>query len=171
MTVQFYNDIETKLKTLTWFSYFKLFNNQFESMESQEEQSIPNFSIFMEFINSAPLITLGSGLKLYDCTVRFHLYFFTLDLQDLNILAYKNELLFILDGFFPSRSSQLNAINEDPDQNHNGYMVWKIDFETQIPVENKGVFNGKIDAAPVTLNLIGDLIIDNQIIRTGVLPL
>ena len=170
MTAQFYTDIETKLQELSWFSYFKLFNNQFESMEAQEEQTFPHLSIFMEFLQPCPITTVGAGLKLYDCTVRFHLYFITFELQDLDILTYKNELLFLLDGYFPTSSGQLNALNEEPDQNHNGYMVWKIDFETQIPVGNEGNFKGKVDAAPVTLDLNMELIIDNDIIRTGKLP-
>lgn len=171
MTLQFYNDIETRLQELTWFSYFKLFNNQFEMMEQQQEQPFPDLSIFMEFVKPVPVITAGLGLKIYDATVRFHLYFMSLELQDLNVLEKKNDLLALLDGFMPTRSSALNLINEEPDQNHNGYMVWILEFETQIPIDTaKGVYNNKIDIAPVQLDLTGDLIIDNEVIRTGKFP-
>lgn len=150
MTVQFYTDIETRLTAkIAWFSWFKLFNNQFEEMERREEQTFPNLSIFMEFLSPVNIITLGSGCQLYDCTVRFHLYFITYELQDLQILQYKQELHRALQGFFPTRSSSLNKINEEPDQNHNDYIIWKLDYATQIPDEDGSAYYNVIDATKV----------------------
>jgi hypothetical protein len=171
MTVSFYNQIEARLQEkLTWFSWFKLFNNQFESMENQQEQTFPNLSIFMEFLSPVQVIGMGAGLQMYDCVVRFHLYLITYDLQDLQILTYKSELYKALERYVPENASVLDRISEEPDQNHNGYMVWKMDFTCQIADEDASMYSNVADAAPVQLDLTGDLIIDNEVIRTGVLP-
>lgn len=170
MTVQFYSDITARLiAKLPWFTYCKLFNNQFESMEDQNEQTFPNLSIFIEYLKPVDIITGGSGVQWYDVTVRFHLYLITYLLEDLQILQYKTDLHKALQGHFPTNCSSLNRINEEPDQNRNSYIVWCMDYQTQIPSGETSSLQGKVDVAPVTLDLIGDLKIDNEIIRTGVL--
>lgn len=132
MTTQFYTDITTRLQTLSWYTYFKLFNNQFESMEEQQEQTIPNLSIFMEFLEPVDVSSVGGGVQYYDGVVRFHLYLISYELEDLEMFTYKQELHAKLQGFYPTDCSRMNRIAESPDQNHNGYMVWKLDYQVRI---------------------------------------
>ena len=171
MTTQFYTDITNRISTLPWFAYFKLFNNQFESMEQQEEQTFPNLSIFMEFLEPVEVISYSAGIQMYDAIVRFHLYLISYELEDLDMFTYKEQLHAKLQGFFPTNASRMNRISESPDQNHNGYMVWKLDYKCQIPDESASFYANVVDAAPLGLNLTTDLIIDNDIIRTGKFPL
>jgi hypothetical protein len=170
MTTQFYTDISNRLQSLSWFTYFKLFNNQFESMEEQQEQTFPNLSIFMEFLEPVEVLSLMGGVQMYDVTVRFHLYLISYELEDLDMFTYKQELHAKLQGFFPTSSSRMNRVNETPDQNHNGYMVWRLDYKCQIPDESGSFYANVVDAAPITLDLTTELIIDNEIIRTGKFP-
>ena len=171
MTTQFYTDITARLQTLSWFVYFKLFNNQFESMEEQQEQTLPNLSIFMEFLEPVEVISYGAGVQMYDATIRFHLYLISYELEDLDMFTYKEQLHAKLQGFFPTNSSRMNRIAESPDQNHNGYMVWRLDYKCQIPDESASFYANVVDAAPVNLNLTTQLIIDNEVIRTGKFPI
>lgn len=159
MTASFYADIAARLAAkLDWFTYFALFNNQFEKMESQEEQPFPNLSVFMEFISPTDIITLGYGTQLYDLTVRFHLYLISYELEDLDILTYKTQLNEAIHGYFPANSSSFTRINEAADQNHNGYFVWQLDYSVQIPDETasqmKNVINTPIDSIDVTAEIL-----------------
>lgn len=170
MTTQFYTDITNQLSTLSWYTYFKLFNNQFENMEEQQEQTFPNLSIFMEFLEPVDVSSVGGGVQYYDAVVRFHLYLISYELEDLDMFTYKQELHAKLQGFYPTDCSRMNRIAESPDQNHNGYMVWKLDYQVRIPDESGSMYKNVVDAAPVTLDLTTQLIIDNEVIRTGKFP-
>jgi len=139
-------------------------------MEEQQEQTFPNLSIFMEFLEPVEVISGGAGVQYYDATVRFHLYLISYELEDLAMLLYKEQLHAKLQGFYPTNCSRMNRIAESPDQNHNGYMVWKLDYKCQIPDESVSMYANAVDAAPVLLNLTTQMIIDNDIIRTGIIP-
>lgn len=164
-----YQAISTQITTeVPEVTHVKLFNNQFNRMEQGEEQAFPvHEAVFVEFVSPIPWRTKREGIQEADLTVRIHIGFESLLLEDLTVFDRKSAIHEALQGFKDNYFTAFVRVSETQDTDHSNYMVWTIDYQTTYTDISTYTRRNFVEANVTTLTVNADLDIDNQVIRTG----
>ena len=164
------NDVEE-------IQHVKLFNEQFLSMEDQQEESFPFPCVFIEY-NEIEWQTISKGIQEGNLTFTLKIAFeFYLDnvynneSTDLQIFDLKSNVYAAVNGMSGIQTkgtfSNVERISEATDNNHNSYYVYDQTYSVRL-IDTSGCPEVEIiPAGTVSLHLNTDLLIDNFIIRTG----
>jgi hypothetical protein len=107
---------------------FRLYNNQFAKEGAEKAFGYP--ALMVEFVEE-PYITKNESLQEADLTLVFHLGFASLKTEDRAIFELSQKVNQSLQGFSVSDSfSPLNRRRELQDTDHDGVIVWKIEYNT-----------------------------------------
>lgn len=129
-------DIITKLKEIPDLKFVKIFNNQFEYMESQEMYEFPFPCAFVEAIAPQQYNQLGGGYQQADVDFRIHIGQDQYDagsgdmeqnttIFDLRDLVYQKLAL-----YRPTMCTELVKTNEFQDYKHTNLYKYIIEFRT-----------------------------------------
>jgi hypothetical protein len=126
-------DILNKLKEIPELKYVRVFNNQFQYLESRDIEAFLFPCAFLEIVPQSyqPLL---NGYSQSDVDFRIHLgheQYDSLDgnmEQNLDVFDLRNLVLKKLTLFKPSMCSELFKVNEEQDYTHTGIYKYIIDF-------------------------------------------
>jgi len=163
-----FNAIKAELETITSVKTVKLFNSQIDNEERENPFSYP--AVFIEF-QEIIWLKRTRGVKEGETTITLHVavesYKNETDSAP-DVLAITNEVHVKIEGFGGGCFTELSKSAERQDIDHDNCIVWQLDYETLV---TDGAADDRLNLilTPGTpdLEVIGDLDIDNEVIRTG----
>ena len=176
--------IQTRINTLVpEILFVHIWNNQHEKITDDSDEGVktylfPRPALFVEFMASESIEQLGNGVQIYDpLTIRIHLLHDYLDAQDgtmeqnLPVFDLKNKVFTSLQKFEPNGAACFVRTAEEQDYEHGNLYHFLMDFTTNyVDFQMQEPVNGVDKDPPIALDLTTDLIIDNVIVRTGIMP-
>ena len=153
-------DILTQLATVTGIKFQRMWNDQLNLDETQEQYSFPMPAVFVEFLNDQEIKQLGDGLQLYDnLIVRLHILHMELDAadgtmeQNLNVFDFMQEVYKKMQRFEPAQAAAFVRVSEARDYLHgnvyHGIQDYKTNYvDNSMQISTDGT---TIDAGDVTL--------------------
>lgn len=167
MQLELYNALKTQIETLTSLKYVALWNNQFE----RENVNVPfNYPCcFIEFADFQYSEYL-KGVQMYTGTVRLHLGFKSSKTEDTAILTLKQDLNAKVFFFQSGYNTKLLRRSETQNFDHENVQEYIIDYAVSGKDYTKDLTNDLVEADIDTLDATVTPYIDNDIIKTGVLP-
>ena len=169
----YYQALVTQIKTVSDFSYgyswVKLWNNQIANLHEEKSFRLP--AVFVEFVNDIPKVRLGAGQVVYNpVQITIHVVFDRRQVEDLTVFDIKDKVNAALENWMPisiPAAAALVGTAERIDTQHTNLIDYQLDFVTRFPAQSKvDKYTTPITA---TLEVLEDLQIDDQIIRTGIL--
>ena len=171
---QLYINIREQLETIVPdLLYVRLFNNQFEKSNNDNEagnteQAFPYPCAFIEFPGENQPISSSLGSKRLDVTVRIHIGFESYDLEDTYVFDLAGKVKDCLDMWQSSVNGAMTYNAQRMDANHSNVYIYTIDFKCTYYDESNYSRDKLIPKATATTIVpTVNLIIDNPIIRTG----
>lgn len=166
MQLAIYNALKARISTLQSLKYVALWNNQFE----REDVNVPfNYPCcFIEF-PAADYIENLQGQQQGTMTIALHLGFESYKTEDTDILQLKQDLNQLVHGWSTPYNSRFLRRSEVQSNDHTNVQEFIITYTMQ-------GFDYSASSAPTTEALVATLItnnnpiLDNTIIRTGVIP-
>lgn len=166
MQLAIYNALKARISTLQALKYVALWNNQFE----REDVNVPfNYPCcFIEF-PAADYIENLQGQQQGTMTIALHLGFESYKTEDTDILQLKQDLNQLVHGWSTPYNSRFLRRSEVQSNDHTNVQEFIITYTMQ-------GFDYSASSAPTTeanVNTLitnNDPILDNTIIRTGVIP-
>ena len=127
--------VKARLATVPDFKTIRVFNNQFELLESGEYEGVFCNAAFIEIINDQPAIQLGRGYQLFDpIIVRIHIghEFYDGDNmdEDLDVFDLKDKVYQVLQKFEPDGAVAFCRTAEGQDYDHANVYHYIMDFTT-----------------------------------------
>lgn len=156
-------DVITKLRTIPGLKVVRMFNDQFNRLQTGEENPIDFPSVFIEILSPAAYKEIGGGLSAGDLTWRIHIADQELDAgsgnmdQNLKVYDLRDKVHKALNLFRPSGSSHFQKSTETADYSHKGVYHYIIDYRSEL-IESSGAPTGFIIKQPPT-DLTIDIII------------
>jgi len=170
-----YIAVRDLILTLSWVGEVKLWNNQLDAMEAQEEMQINFPAVYVSFqeafySNSSGKRQLGE-VRL---VIKIVNEFYNVDDNDesMNLIFFdrKQEVFALLQQYQVAGVFEpLNRIEEINDEDHSSYLVFDQIYSTRF-VDCDADVEGEYDqetTADLDAVIEGNLDIDNNIIRTG----
>ncbi len=158
-----YQAIKTQLEAeATSIQHIGLYNSQFDNEEQENIYPYPN--AFIEF-SQIDWIGKANQTQQVDIEITIHIGLWRLEdepFAELNGFDIVEEVYLALQGF-----CGFQRFRDEQDINHGQVIVWKTLFRTRLVDEAADPDDGKGTAFPVTLEINGDLDIDDEVIRTG----
>ena len=149
--------IEAKCPNLG--QHVRLFNNQFDLQEDQQQIPFPYPCVFIEIVSDITWTQLGAGFQIANSPVifRFHIgsnfYNGTDQEENLEIFDWQDELHAALQ-YSSGNFNELIRVAERSDTQHTSVYVWQVDYVTTLSDSNQDrPVNGidtTIDITPVT---------------------
>jgi hypothetical protein len=166
MQLAIYNALKARISTLQSLKYVALWNNQFE----REDVNVPfNYPCcFIEF-PAADYIENLQGQQQGTMTIALHLGFESYKTEDTDILQLKQDLNQLVHGWSTPYNSRFLRRSEVQSNDHTNIQEFIITYTMQ-------GFDYSASSAPTTeanVNTLitnNDPILDNTVIRTGVIP-
>lgn len=166
MQLAIYNALKARISTLQSLKYVALWNNQFE----REDVNVPfNYPCcFIEF-PAADYIENLQGQQQGTMTISLHLGFESYKTEDTDILQLKQDLNQLVHGWSTPYNSRFLRRSEVQSNDHTNVQEFIITYTMQ-------GFDYSASSAPTTEALVATLItnndpiLNNTIIRTGVIP-
>lgn len=141
------------------------YNNQFDRDNEEEAFLYPN--CFIEF-NQMLWTSTTQGQQRGDIDVKVYLGFERYETESLTIFDTIQNVFVALQGFATGvLFSPLNRIEEEQDVNHDNVIVWTITFKTSLIECESDTRTGLTETTIATLEILKEIDIDNEVIRTG----
>ena len=138
----------------TSVKHCRLFNSQFDEMESEDTFAFP--CAFIEF-TQLQWLTKSEGYQEADTILRIHVGFESLETEELDILDLLEDIHSELQGYnVDNLFTPLDRNFEGQDTNHDNVIVWLMDYDTLLS-DNAGNRNTKL-----VKTSISDLCIDRE---------
>ena len=166
MQLQIYNALKARISTLQSLRYVALWNNQFE----REDVNVPfNYPCcFIEF-PAADYIENLQGQQQGTMTIALHLGFESYKTEDTDILQLKQDLNQLVHGWSTPYNSKFLRRSEVQSADHTNIQEFIITYTMQ-GFDYSASSQPTTEANVNTLITNNDPILDNTIIRTGVIP-
>jgi hypothetical protein len=159
-----YTDIRTQIESNTSAAHVRLWNNQIELINKDEQIPFKFPAVFIDF----PEIRWkqgGKGTQMTDegFIVRLYIVFESFHTseneEDLEVFTLRNEVYLACQDFKPTQGGKLMRVAERTDVNHSNMYVWVMDFATSFQEITAQFPRGGVTAEIETLTLTKDLII------------
>jgi hypothetical protein len=166
MQLAIYNALKARISTLQSLKYVALWNNQFE----REDVNVPfNYPCcFIEF-PAADYIENLQGQQQGTMTIALHLGFESYKTEDTDILQLKQDLNQLVHGWSTPYNSKFLRRSEVQSADHTNIQEFIITYTMQ-GFDYSASSQPTTEANVNTLITNNDPILDNTIIRTGVIP-
>lgn len=166
MQLAIYNALKARISTLQSLKYVALWNNQFE----REDVNVPfNYPCcFIEF-PAADYIENLQGQQQGTMTIALHLGFESYKTEDTDILQLKQDLNQLVHGWSTPYNSRFLRRSEVQSADHTNIQEFIITYTMQ-GFDYSASSQPTTEANVNTLITNNDPILDNTIIRTGVIP-
>lgn len=166
MQLAIYNALKARISTLQSLKYVALWNNQFE----REDVNVPfNYPCcFIEF-PAADYIENLQGQQQGTMTIALHLGFESYKTEDTDILQLKQDLNQLVHGWSTPYNSRFLRRSEVQSADHTNVQEFIITYTMQ-GFDYSASSQPTTEANVNTLITNNDPILDNTIIRTGVIP-
>ena len=166
MQLAIYNALKARISTLQSLKYVALWNNQFE----REDVNVPfNYPCcFIEF-PAADYIENLQGQQQGTMTIALHLGFESYKTEDTDILQLKQDLNQLVHGWSTPYNSKFLRRSEVQSADHTNVQEFIITYTMQ-GFDYSASSQPTTEANVNTLITNNDPILDNTIIRTGVIP-
>lgn len=166
MQLAIYNALKARISTLQSLKYVALWNNQFE----REDVNVPfNYPCcFIEF-PAADYIENLQGQQQGTMTIALHLGFESYKTEDTDILQLKQDLNQLVHGWSTPYNSRFLRRSEVQSNDHTNVQEFIITYTMQ-GFDYSASSQPTTEANVNTLITNNDPILDNTIIRTGVIP-
>jgi hypothetical protein len=166
MQLAIYNALKARISTLQSLRYVALWNNQFE----REDVNVPfNYPCcFIEF-PAADYIENLQGQQQGTMTIALHLGFESYKTEDTDILQLKQDLNQLVHGWSTPYNSKFLRRSEVQSADHTNIQEFIITYTMQ-GFDYSASSQPTTEANVNTLITNNDPILDNTIIRTGVIP-
>lgn len=166
MQLAIYNALKARISTLQTLKYVALWNNQFE----REDVNVPfNYPCcFIEF-PAADYIENLQGQQQGTMTIALHLGFESYKTEDTDILQLKQDLNQLVHGWSTPYNSRFLRRSEVQSADHTNVQEFIITYTMQ-GFDYSASSQPTTEANVNTLITNNDPILDNTIIRTGVIP-
>lgn len=166
MQLAIYNALKARISTLQSLKYVALWNNQFE----REDVNVPfNYPCcFIEF-PAADYIENLQGQQQGTMTIALHLGFESYKTEDTDILQLKQDLNQLIHGWSTPYNSRFLRRSEVQSADHTNVQEFIITYTMQ-GFDYSASSQPTTEANVNTLITNNDPILDNTIIRTGVIP-
>jgi hypothetical protein len=158
-----YQELRARLESETSAEHVRLWNNQMELLEKNEQIPFQFPAIFIDFLD-INWRQLGKGTQIADLTVRFYVCFSsfhtTENEEDVTMFDLVQEVYLVLQDYKPSMGGKLTKTREETDTRHTNMYVWIMDYTTtyqDVVAQNP---RNSTEAEITTLTLSTDLIID-----------
>jgi len=164
MNKQLFIDLRDRLRTSNEIKHVALFNSQYTHEKEEKVFQFP--ATFVEF-SRMDYRSESYGVEKVDIEITIHVCFRQL-VEDLSFMDIIQNVSYLLHKWGGTYFSPLQRVSEEQDSDHDNVFVWKLVFKTTATDENS--VNTKaltLINTPRTLEVLKDLDIDNNIIRTG----
>lgn len=162
-----YTNLRAELETIPALKYVRLFRNQFQHEQKEIAFLYPCCLIEIKNIQFRDLL---KGVQQYDLIITLHLGFESYKDEDLDVLTLKQDVYKKVQRFQTAYFALLSRQEERPNWDHDNIQVYEIDYRTTGKDFDKDT-RPATPATVATLEVTGDLVIDNNNIRTaGVIP-
>jgi hypothetical protein len=169
-----YQSIRTRLESqVTAIKYVRLFNDQFNKSNNDNpdqniQEAFPYPCAFIEFPNDNPQVSAGVGAKRLDVLVRIKIGFESYKLEDLAMFDLATLVQIALEGYKDTMYSPLTYVAQRMDYDHDNVYIYEFDFRTTYSDDTKYALKDLVETpGPFASEIIGNLDIDNIVIRTG----
>ena len=155
---------KTRLATIPELKTIRVYNNQFEQLETGEYEGIFLPATFIELVNDLPAMQLGAGYQLFEIVVRIHIAheFYNGDNmeENLDVFDLKDSVYKALQKFEPDGAAAFARVAEGQDYTHTNLYHYTIDFATSfIDAGMKEPINGTQSSVPVELIVNASLVL------------
>ena len=165
MQLAIYNYLKARIETLAALKYVALWNNQFERENENVAFNYP--CCFIEFADSSYVDDLNLRQR-GTLQINIHLGFESYKTEDTTILQLKQDLNELIHGWSTPNNTKFLRRSETQNFDHTNIQDYIISYQVT-GLDLTSVDLPTTDATINTLVLNVDPIIDNNIIRTGVL--
>jgi hypothetical protein len=165
MQLSIYNDLKQRISTLAALKYVALWNNQFEREDVNVPFGYP--CCFIEFADTSYVDDLNLRQR-GTLQINIHLGFESYKTEDTDILQLKQDLNELIHGWSTPNNTKFLRRSETQNFDHTNIQDYIISYQVT-GLDLTSVDLPTTDATINTLVLNVDPIIDNNIIRTGVL--
>jgi len=165
MQLAIYNYLKARIETLATLKYVALWNNQFERENENVAFNYP--CCFIEFADSTYVDDLNLRQR-GTLMINIHLGFESYKTEDTTILQLKQDLNELIHGWSTPNNTKFLRRSETQNFDHTNIQDYIISYQVT-GLDLTSVDLPTTDATINTLVLNVDPIIDNNIIRTGVI--
>ena len=165
MQLAIYNYLKARIETLATLKYVALWNNQFERENENVAFNYP--CCFIEFADSTYVDDLNLRQR-GTLMINIHLGFESYKTEDTTILQLKQDLNELIHGWSTPNNTKFLRRSETQNIDHTNIQDYIISYQVT-GLDLTSVDLPTTDATINTLVLNVDPIIDNNIIRTGVI--
>lgn len=165
MQLAIYNYLKARIETLAALKYVALWNNQFERENENVAFNYP--CCFIEFADSTYVDDLNLRQR-GTLMINIHLGFESYKTEDTTILQLKQDLNELIHGWSTPNNTKFLRRSETQNFDHTNIQDYIISYQVT-GLDLTSVDLPTTDATINTLVLNVDPIIDNNIIRTGVI--
>lgn len=136
-------DILTQLGKITELNFIRVWNNQVERLEKDENYSFLMPAAFIEVISPNSYLPIGEGFSEGDIVFSIHLVAEELDAgdgtmdQNLTIFILRDKVIGVLNRFQATGCSLMYLISEQQDYDHTNVYHYTLDFKCSF-IDSKG---------------------------------
>lgn len=151
-------DILTRLETVADLKHVRVFNNQFDQLETGDTITFPFPCAFVEVLPQQ-FGQLGGGYQQSDVDFRIHIGHEQYDAgggtfeQNLDVFDLRDAVYQALAGYRPTMCGELFKVNEQQDYTHTNVYHYIMDFRTSFIDKTASTLIDPTTIDPVTLDL------------------
>jgi hypothetical protein len=170
MIKNLYTQVRDRIRdNVTALDTVGMFNNQFEKLETGEEESFALPSVFIQFLDFV-YTNKGAGVQQFSGTVRLHFGFESYLAEDLTVWDITQTVNQQLHGWNPDSCGAMERIGMTMDSDFSNVSIQIVDYRVTGEDVSTYVKRQLVEATVTTVEIERDLVIDNATIRTGNLP-